>query len=154
MCFLHEASFLNIFLQSWHWTSVLLCTSLMCLVKFTTVLLQVSHQLFLPRNTTNTVISHTTGRHVAFLRCVSSEDLFLNTPWQMLQLSSWFPACTSLRCLFMPLGCRSLQHTSHCTFPSWLPLLSHPRRETGDRRVLYWNWLGLINIMLPPQMVL
>ena len=83
MCFLHEASFLNIFLHSWHWTSVLLCTSLMCLVKFTTVLQQDSHQLFLPRNTTNkvpTVLVHTTGEHVAFLRCVSSEDLFLNTP--------------------------------------------------------------------------
>ena len=51
ICFLQEASFLNTFWQTWHWTSVLLWTSLMCLRKFTTVLSHTSHQLFLPRMT-------------------------------------------------------------------------------------------------------
>ena len=51
MCFLQEASFLNTFWQTWHWTSVLLWTSRMCLRKFTTILSHISHQLFLPKMT-------------------------------------------------------------------------------------------------------
>lgn len=153
MCFLQEASFLKIFLQISHSTSMLWWTSRMCLLKFTTVLLHKSHQLFLPRNTA--IIDpdpvYHCGAHAFFLLWVSKEDLFLNTPAQTEHLSSWLPECTSLRCLFMPLGCSSLRHTSHWTLPSGI----QPRRETiGQKWSLLGKHLGLVNIMFSPEVVL